>query len=261
MKTIPHSSKLIALAGVSLLLAACSAAPAKPAGAEQVQNKLLQLQANPQLATRAPVALQEAQAAVLSAQELRTEDNMAQGDHLVYLADRKVEIANARAQARFLEDQRKQLSEQREGARLDSRTLEADQLKRQIAELNAKETERGLVVTLGDVLFETDKSELKGSAASNLDKLVAFLSSNPERSVQIEGHTDSVGDDDYNFSLSQRRAESVRHYLINRGIAANRLDASGKGESSPVASNSDATGRQMNRRVEVVIANPVVSTK
>ncbi|MBX9714538.1 MAG: DUF4398 domain-containing protein, partial [Pseudomonadaceae bacterium] len=147
MKTIPHSSKLIALAGVSLLLAACSAAPAKPAGAEQVQNKLLQLQANPQLATRAPVAMQEAQAAVLSAQELRTEDNMAQGDHLVYLADRKVEIANARAQARFLEDQRKQLSEQREGARLDSRTLEADQLKRQIAELNAKETERGLVVT------------------------------------------------------------------------------------------------------------------
>ena len=137
MKTIPHTSKLIALAGVSLLLAACSAAPAKPAGAEQVQNKLLQLQANPQLATRAPVALQEAQAAVLSAQELRTEDNMAQGDHLVYLADRKVEIANARAQTRFLEDQRKQLSEQREGARLDSRTLEADQLKRQIAELNA----------------------------------------------------------------------------------------------------------------------------
>ena len=141
------------------------------------------------------------------------------------------------------------------------RTLEADQLKRQIAELNAKETERGLVVTLGDVLFETDKSELKGSAASNLDKLVAFLSSNPERSVQIEGHTDSVGNDDYNFSLSQRRAESVRHYLINRGIAANRMDASGKGESSPVASNSDATGRQMNRRVEVVIANPVVSAK
>ena len=117
------------------------------------------------------------------------------------------------------------------------------------------------MVTLGDVLFETDKSELKGSAASNLDKLVAFLSSNPDRSVQIEGHTDSVGNDDYNFSLSQRRAESVRHYLINRGIAANRLDASGKGESTPVASNSDATGRQMNRRVEVVIANPVLSAK
>ena len=118
-----------------------------------------------------------------------------------------------------------------------------------------------MVVTLGDVLFEFDKSELKSGAAVNLDKLVAFLSSNPDRNVQIEGHTDSAGNDDYNFSLSQRRAESVRHYLINRGIAAGRMDASGKGESSPIASNSDATGRQMNRRVEVVIANPVVTAK
>jgi outer membrane protein OmpA-like peptidoglycan-associated protein len=258
MKTIPHTSKLIALAGVSLLLAACSAAPAKPAGAEQVQSKLLQLQANPQLATRASIDMQEAQAAVLSAQELRTEAGMPQGEHLVYLADRKVEIANSRAQTQFLQDQRKQLIQQREGARLDSRTLEADQLKRQIAELNAKQTERGLVITLGDVLFQTDKSQLKGAAASNLDKLVAFLNSNPERNVLIEGHTDNVGSDDYNRSLSQRRAESVRSYLLNRGIAANRIDASGKGENSPVASNSDATGRQMNRRVEVIIANPVV---
>jgi outer membrane protein OmpA-like peptidoglycan-associated protein len=261
MKTIPHTSKLIALAGVSLLLAACSAAPVKPDGAELVHNKLLQLQANPQLATRAPVAIKEAQAAVLAAQELRTEDNMPQGNHLVYMADRKVEIANARAQTRFLVDQRKQLSAQREGARLDSRTLEADQLKRQIAELNAKETERGLVVTLGDVLFEFDKSQLKGGAANNLNTLVAFLNSYPDRSVLIEGHTDSAGSNAYNFSLSQRRAESVRRYLINRGIAASRLDASGKGETSPVASNADATGRQMNRRVEVVIANPVVTAK
>ncbi len=258
MKTIPHTSKLIALAGVSLLLAACSAAPAKPAGAEQVQNKLLQLQANPQLATRASIDMQEAQAAVQAAQELRTEAGMLQGEHLVYLADRKVEIANSRAQTQFLEDQRQQLIQQREGARLDSRTLEADQLKRQIAELNAKQTERGLVITLGDVLFQTDKSQLKGAAANNLDKLVAFLNSNPDRNVLIEGHTDNVGSDDYNRSLSQRRAESVRSYLLSRGIAANRIDASGKGESSPVASNNDATGRQMNRRVEVIIANPVV---
>jgi outer membrane protein OmpA-like peptidoglycan-associated protein len=183
---------------------------------------------------------------------------MPQGEHLVYLAGRKVEIANSRAQIQFLEDQRKQLIQQREGARLNSHTLEADQLKRQIAELNAKQTERGLVITLGDMLFQTNKLELKGAAASNLDKLVAFLNSNPDRNVLVEGHTDNVGTDDYNRSLSQRRAESVRSYLLSRDIAANRIDASGKGENSPVASNSDATGRQMNRRVEVIIANPVV---
>lgn len=268
MKSSQHTGKLLAVAGVSLLLGACAGAPTTPAGADQARNKLTQLQADPQLAMRAPVAIKEAEVAVIAAEQPRSAKDMEQGVHLVYLADRKVDIAQSRAQTRLWEDQRKQLSEQREDARLDSRTLEADlaheeteDLKAQIAALNARETERGLVVTLGDLLFETDRAELKGGAASNLGTLAAFLNRYPDRTVIIEGHTDSVGTDDYNVDLSQRRADSVRTYLMSQGVAASRLSASGKGEGSPVASNGNATGRQMNRRVEVVIANPVTASK
>jgi outer membrane protein OmpA-like peptidoglycan-associated protein len=113
------------------------------------------------------------------------------------------------------------------------------------------------VITLGDLLFETDRAELRAGTANNLDKLAAFLNRYPDRNVIIEGYTDNIGSDDYNFDLSQRRAESVRGYLMSQGIATDRMSASGKGEGSPVASNSDATGRQMNRRVEILIVNTV----
>ena len=268
MKTAHHATNALAVAGVCLLLSACASAPTEPAGAAQARSKLSQLQADPQLATRAPVAIKAAEAAVSAAEQPRSEQNMPQGDHLAYLADRKVDIAYAQAQTRLWEDQRKQLNEQRENARLDSRTQEADQahaqsddLRRQIAELNAKETERGLIVTLGDLLFETGRSELKGNTANNLGKLAAFLNRYSDRSVTIEGYTDNVGSDDANFNLSQRRAESVRSYLISQGIAPTRLDASGKGEDLPVASNNSASGRQLNRRVEVIITNSMTSLK
>ncbi len=268
MNTSQHAGKLLALASVSLLLTACAGAPTTPVGADQTRNKLTQLQANPELATRAPVAIKEAELAVAAAEQPRTSEDMDQGVHLVFIADRKVDIARAQAETRMFEDQRNQLSEQREDARLDSRTLEADlahqetdDLKAQIAALNARETERGLVVTLGDVLFETDRAELKGGATNNLDRLAAFLNRYPDSNVIIEGYTDSIGSDDYNFDLSQRRAESVRGYLMSHGIASSRMSASGKGEGSPVASNDSSTGRQMNRRVEVVIANTVTAVR
>jgi outer membrane protein OmpA-like peptidoglycan-associated protein len=264
MNTFQRSGIALAVASASLLLTACATAPTAPVGADLARQKLAQLQADPQLATRAPVAMKEAEAAVAAAEQPRSAKDMQQGAHLVFIADRKVDIAQARAQARLWEDQREQLSEQREDARLDSRTLEADlahqetqDLKAQIAELNARETERGLVITLGDLLFETDRAELRAGTANNLDKLAAFLNRYPDRNVIIEGYTDNIGSDDYNFDLSQRRAESVRGYLMSQGIATDRMSASGKGEGSPVASNSDATGRQMNRRVEILIINTV----
>lgn len=273
-KSLHTLKKVMALAVAATLLTACAGSPGKPEGAAEARNKLTQLQSNPQLATRAPVAIKDAELAVKAAEQ--PQKDKAFGRHLVYLADRKVDIAAARAQSRLLEDQRAGLSEQREGARLDSRTLEADlaradsqsaqadaeaarreneALQRQIAELNAKETERGLVITLGDLLFETDKSELKSSASAHLGKLAVFLNEYKDRTIAIEGHTDSVGSDDYNFSLSQRRAESVKMYLTGQGVASSRIQTSGKGEGSPVADNTSATGRQQNRRVEVIIEN------
>ncbi len=266
MNTPTHkfNKKLLSVAVATLILSACSATLTKPEGADNARNKLAQLQSDPQLSSRAPVAIKDAELAVRSAEEPRKDMDL--GKHLVYLADRKVDIASAQAQSRLLEDQRKTLSAQRESARLDSRThevdlahMQTDELKRQLEELNAKETERGMVVTLGNLLFETGRSELRGGGAKHLDKLTNFLTKNQDRTVVIEGHTDNVGSEDSNISLSQRRADSVRSYLVSHGIASGRLAASGMGEGSPIAGNDTASGRQENRRVEVVIANTTTS--
>lgn len=112
----------------------------------------------------------------------------------------------------------------------------------------------GLVVTLGDVLFATGQSDLKGGATSNLSQLGAFLNKYPQRTVAIEGHTDSVGKASYNQGLSQHRADAVQAYLIGQGIAPEIFTTYGMGEMMPVASNNSATGRQQNRRVEVIIS-------
>lgn len=251
-------------AAVALTLVGCAAQPSMPQGAAETRLKLTQLQADAQLNTRSPVALKDAEGAVLAAEQLRKDEEQEQalGQHLVVMADRKVEIAKALAQTRLYEDQRKALSTQREGARLDSRTLEANQaqqqnarLQQQLNEMNAKQTERGLVMTLGDLLFATGRSELRAGTVNNLDKLALFLKQHQDRDVQIEGHTDNVGSEEANLSLSQRRADSVMAFLQQQGVASTRLDSSGMGESTPVASNDSASGRQMNRRVEVIIRN------
>lgn len=234
------------------LLTAC-AGPKVPDEAAQVRSKLTQLQSDSKLASLAPVAIKDADAAVRLAEE--PQDDKALSQHYVYLADRKVDTAIALAQARYLEDERKGLSEKATAAQLNARTQEAEALRRQIAELNAKQTERGLIVTLGDVLFETGRSDLKANAHANLTKLVIFLNQQPDRALVIEGHTDSVGSESYNQELSQRRADSVKAFLISQGVSVNRITAVGKGESSPVASNDSSSGKQLNRRVEIIIAN------
>lgn len=268
-----NTNTLIAATVSSVLLAACAAAPQIPAGAAQARSKLTQLQSHQDLATRAPVAIKDAEVAVSAAETPQTDEEL--GAHQVYIADRKVDTAWALAESRFAEDQRAALGADREDARLDARTREADaaklaaasseaeskELQRQIDELQAKDTDRGLVLTLGDVLFESGKAQLKSGAAGNLNTLVMFLNSYPNRTVQIEGYTDSVGSDDYNLGLSSRRAESVQAYLVGQGIDRGRLTASGLGESAPVADNESAMGRQLNRRVEVIISNPDLASR
>jgi outer membrane protein OmpA-like peptidoglycan-associated protein len=265
---VMRSKTLIATSVAALLLAACAAAPVKPDGAADARSKLTQLQSDPSLAGRAPLAVKEADTAVQVAEQPQADQEL--GAYRVYMADRKVEIARAQAETSLAEDQRTALSANREASRLDARTREADaahvatanseqqaaELQRQIDALQAKPTDRGLIVTLGDVLFDTGKASLKAGATSNLNKLVAFLNEYSDRTVLIEGYTDSVGSEDYNQGLSERRADSVKSYLAGQGIGSLRLSAAGKGESDPVASNDSAAGRQQNRRVEVIISNP-----
>jgi len=111
------------------------------------------------------------------------------------------------------------------------------------------------VLTLGDVLFETGSSTLSSGAGRNMDRLVQFLTEHPDRLVQIDGFTDSIGTESYNQDLSQHRADAVRYQLVSRGINSSRIGTRGYGTSYPVASNSESSGRQLNRRVEVVIGS------
>jgi outer membrane protein OmpA-like peptidoglycan-associated protein len=133
---------------------------------------------------------------------------------------------------------------------------EAAELAAQLRDLQAKQTDRGLVLTLGDVLFDTGQATLKPGAASTIDRLASFLEKSPDRSVAIEGHTDSVGSEAYNLQLSESRANAVKAALMAKGIPAERVTTVGKGEDEPVASNAEAAGRQQNRRVEIIISNP-----
>ena len=129
------------------------------------------------------------------------------------------------------------------------------QLEQQLADLKARQTDRGLELTLSDVLFEFDKANLTPGALLSLAPLVTFLRENPDQTISIEGHTDSLGSDAYNQQLSQHRAEAVRDFLVQSGISVDRITARGMGKSYPVASNATEAGRQQNRRVEMVISN------
>ena len=306
-----------------LAAAACATVPSSPEGATEVRNKLTVLQNDPNLASRAQVEIRDAEAAVRLAEQPLPATEAPLGAHRVYMADRQVEIARARAATRYAEDQRARFAEERDAARLAARTREADDarydanrataeadraaadadraradtarataeadraradtvaansaadaarraeaessadaarqaadLQRQIDELQAEVTDRGLVLTLGDVLFATGSAELQGGASDRLNKLINFLNEYPERLVLIEGHTDSMGTSEYNQGLSQRRSESVKYYLTQQGIATQRLSTSGMGEDQPIASNDSAAGRLQNRRVEIIIENP-----
>ena len=128
-------------------------------------------------------------------------------------------------------------------------------LEAQLREMEAQQTERGLLVTLGDVLFAFNKAELSAQAAPRLDKLANFLQQFPDRKLLIEGYTDSVGSDSYNQDLSDRRAQAVRDALVQRGVDSSRISARGYGKAHPVADNASPEGRAMNRRVEIVIAD------
>lgn len=137
---------------------------------------------------------------------------------------------------------------------MDSRER-ADSLEEELAGLRLQKTERGLVLTLGDVLFDSGEATLKSGAYGTMDRLAAALRDKSDRSVAIEGHTDNVGSNGMNQALSERRAQSVQMALMQRGVSSNQVSALGKGESFPVASNDDASGRQQNRRVELIFAN------
>lgn len=325
MKRVLNRTLLILL---TVLLSACVAAPKKDLALERVRGELENLKSNPELAGYASLALGGAERALRKAE-------LAQGDdlyrsYLVYMADRRIQIARTMAereqyelvfdelfnqhsamlikasqmeanQARLeaekalllvattTEDaqrarQEKEAAQQKqaESARAaqlsaeeaeqarrlaESRASEADfarreadlasqqitSLTRQLENLQLRETESGVVVTLGDVLFATGQAQLVEGGQSSLEEVVDLLQTEPDKKIRVEGHTDSRGDAEANLLLSEQRAQAVRESLINLGVAPERVTAIGMGEDFPIASNEDEDGRARNRRVDVIL--------
>jgi outer membrane protein OmpA-like peptidoglycan-associated protein len=161
-------------------------------------------------------------------------------------------------------DQAKQAAANADAMRLKAEQEQAQVRQQLLAQLNTiletRDTARGLIVNMSDVLFDTAKYSLKPGAREKLAKVSGIILSHPGLKIDVEGHTDSVGGDEYNMRLSENRANSVRDYLVAQGVSADAVTAQGFGKTQPVADNSTAAGRQRNRRVEMVVSGEILGT-
>ena len=239
-----------ALLALSVGLAACSHQP--NANLESARSNFSSLQSDPQASKVAALETKDAQDWLNKAdQAYMNKEDEKKVDQLAYLTNQRVEVAKQTIALRTAEAELKNAGDERARALLEARNAQIKQLQ---DSLNAKQTERGTLVTFGDVLFDFNKAELKSSAYPNITKLAQFLQENPERKVIVEGYTDSTGAATYNQSLSERRANAVRDVLVNQyGVEAQRVNAAGYGEARPVADNATDSGRAVNRRVEAEV--------
>jgi outer membrane protein OmpA-like peptidoglycan-associated protein len=274
----------LAAAGL-LALAACETTPKDEGLLTQARDAVAQAEADPNVTKYAATELDRARKLLLNAEGVArdkspTDVNAA---HYAYLATQMARISEQRAHEQVARERIKAGETERQQILLSARESEAQQarsaardaqaaaqsaqaqiaqaqaekerLAAELENLQASQTSRGIVLTLDDVLFDTGRSELKPGAQRSIEQIAAFLGEHPERSVQIEGFTDSQGSNDYNLELSQRRADAVAMAIIQRGVDAQRVRAMGYGEEFPVASNANAGSRQLNRRVEVIVSN------
>lgn len=265
------------LIAVAALLAACGTTPERVPELEQARSAVQELERQPNVQEAASETLSNARAALSRAQmALEEGESMALVTHEAYIARRHAEIgmeltSEARAvdaleeaeatrnelrlQARTVEARRAEMLAQRRATEADQARAEAERLSDQLQELEAEQTERGVVLTLGDVLFDTGEAELRAGAQRTIDRLVDYMRQNPKRNLLIEGHTDSRGSEEFNRELASERANAVAGALVQSGIDRSRLRTAGLGEAYPVASNETTAGRQENRRVEIVISD------
>ncbi|HET7132722.1 MAG TPA: OmpA family protein [Gammaproteobacteria bacterium] len=284
-------TRLILCASGLAAFAACSHLPDRVDTLEQARTSVRTVEQDPLAAETASTEIQSAHAALDDAdQAYRDHESLELITHKAYMAQRyadiakeriaegraKKEIADAEAlrnkvllEARTREAQKATQDAQTAQRQAEQASQQAEQatqqaqeahernqdLEQELARLEPKETERGLVLTLGDVLFDTGQNSLKPGAGRTIDQLATFMSDHMDRKVLIEGHTDARGADDYNVQLSERRANAVREALVARGISADRIRTVGLGESYPIAGNDTTAGMQANRRVEIVISD------
>jgi outer membrane protein OmpA-like peptidoglycan-associated protein len=288
MKKAQYTPVLLVIAA---LLGACSSTPTTTGLLDQTRTDFQVAQNNPKIATYAAVEMNQADEAMkLANAAAADDDSAAEIDNLAYVAKQKIALAQETAKQKSAEAEVANAGKERDQLRLDQRTSEADQARRealqaknatdlaqrnaalaqgktqvareraaileaQLADLAAKETARGMIITFGDVLFGTDLARLTPVGMNTAQKLADVLQQNPERTVLVEGFTDSTGSTSHNQELSERRATSVRSVLQAMGVASERIAVRGYGEAYPVAANDTGPNRQLNRRVEIVLSN------
>jgi outer membrane protein OmpA-like peptidoglycan-associated protein len=279
----------------AILLAACSTTPTTTPTLDQARADFVAANNNPQVSSYAPLEFRQASDALDRANAAAAKkESLEDIDRLAYVAKQKIATAQEVARAKAAEANIADAQRQRTEVRLEARTAEAERAKREaqaaaaaaqqqaasaqqqaalaqdqtrmlaeraaklealLVELHATKTERGMVVTIGDVLFATNEANLTPNGMSTLRKLADVMAQNPERSVLVEGFTDSTGSSSYNQDLSQRRANAVAMALSSMGVPRERIATKAYGEAFPVAANDTASNRQLNRRVEVVLSN------
>ena len=236
--------------------AAAAQSAAAAAAADEARRRQAELDAQAAAASRAEADRLRAEA---DASRLAAETARQQADAARLAAQREAEEARLAAQ-RLAEEARLAAERQAEEARraVEASEQEKARLREQLREqlntvLETRETARGLIVNVSDVLFDVDKATLRPGARERLARVAGILLSHRGLNINVEGHTDSTGSDSYNQRLSEARAASVRDYLVSSGIQPGVVGTAGFGESKPVATNSTPTGRQQNRRVELVV--------
>lgn len=273
------------------VVAGCSTTPPTNVRLDQAREDFRTVQADPRSQNQAPAELRQAADALTAANTAASNrEDVAQVNHLAYVASQRAAIVRETVNFKSAEMGVANAAAARTSAQLQARTQEADAAQRaaaeaqrsasmartdtveaqrqaalamernrlleaRMAELNAKQTPRGMVITLGDVLFDVDRSALKPAGTRMVDQLAEVLKADPRRTVLVEGFTDSTGADAYNQTLSTDRADAVRVALLAQGIATNRVVSRGYGKANPVGSNDTAAGRQLNRRVEIVLSD------
>lgn len=263
-------NKIITVTALAAVLAACASAPQRNDQLEQARAEVQTLSADP-LAQQAASGDVDAARASLNQADTAFQQKAPpeKVNQLAYLALRHAQAGEARISearsrqevARAQQDRDRILLQARERETQNAKTETAvaqtqlSAARQELADLQAKQTDRGLVLTLGDVLFDTGRATLKPGADREMDRLAQALKDNSNTRVIIEGHTDSVGSDDYNMALSERRADAVADALRTRGVPSDRYEVKGLGKSFPVASNDTQAGRQQNRRVEIVFSD------
>jgi OOP family OmpA-OmpF porin len=243
----PGKCLSIALVLSSGLMAACTSEP--PMSLERARADYQQTMHDSAVRSYASADLFAAQNLLQQAENTWEEDeDFDETAHLSYLTSLKLEMARANAERGASEKDFEKFSAQKDKIRLEARDAEIQKLK-------ARKVPEGILVTLGDVLFDTARADLKPGSLQKLYPLVEYLKQHPDTMVKIEGYTDSRGSAAYNEELSYRRAEAIRDFLEGNGISRQRMTVQGMGENFPVASNSTPAGRQQNRRVDVTITD------